>query len=548
MTDTFIVQNFKERIEAVTKLYLDSYYPKATHYGKSEKFIHDNIWGTTYYRKWEIALIDSLLLQRLRNIHQTGLAYLVFPTATHTRFDHTLGVLSIVEKIVESINKKENATIGSKERYSLRLAAIFHDIGHGPFSHITEEVYEDMDVFREIKKYINDKFSVNPKPHEIMSYLIISSEYFKNWFNERIIQENLMPPQISKHIDLEKIAGYIIGYSDDPNEKYLADIINGPIDADKLDYLARDAKFSGLSIGYDLDRYFKTIDLYKVEKDGRSYLRLSIPLSGVNSLEQMIISKMNLYSSLYHHQKVRCTERMFVQFCKQIIKGEVNRGNLKIDHPVDFLYYVDSDLINFYKENNPFKKEARRLYSKISQRNLMNRALIISRPFILNLEASGSTKINFNALINDCKNKNELLRKEIVRESNKLIEKDNKNELRISEYDVIIDVPKQPSMEETLGTTVPIDMTILGKERDKDVEIDRIFPIKAWAEGYANVKWRGHIFTYKEAQEYVNQATRQVISKKYKILFSKNATVLCKIDYSMIDDEKQLKLRLGVIN
>jgi HD superfamily phosphohydrolase len=542
LVDQTLVHDFKTRIEALTEDALSSYVPTEKIDLTSGKYIHDAVWGTNYYEPWELALIDSPLIQRLRNIHQTGLAFLVYPSALHTRFDHTLGVIAIVDKVVDSLNRKTKTSpiLSYEERCTLRLAAVLHDVGHGPFSHVVEDVYKETNEFKAIKNWIIDGLHVNPKPHEIMSYLIVSSDYFKAWFDQRIRKDGMMERNLSTVVDVNKIAGYIIGYSADTQKKYLADIINGPMDADKLDYLARDAKFSGLSIGYDLDRYFKTIDIHRMTINDKVFVRLSVPLSGVNSLEQMIISKMMLYSSLYHHQKVRCVERMFVQLCANVMKGESKKAKLKIEHPVDFLKFVDSDFIKFLGDN-PFKKEAEKLYFNISKRNLMKRALIISRPFVRGIEESISIRMRFQKLLSDCKSQNEFLRKRIAEEATKIAKKQHKVFSKIEANHILIDIPEIPSMEETIGTTIPIDFTVLGE--DRDVEVDEIFPIKAWVEGYTAVKWRGHVFCYKDFQPYVNKAARKVfLEAPYNILFSRSATVLCKIKYCMLEEEKQMEL------
>ena len=507
------------------------------------KFIHDAVWGTTFYYPWEIAILDLPLLQRLRSIHQTGLAFLVYPTAFHTRFDHTLGVVAIVDKLIDNINKKNlydygTVRIGEEDRVTLRLAALLHDIGHGPFSHVSENVFGKMPKFLEIKKWINKEYQVTPKPHEILSFMIVSSSKFGTWFDSNLRNERI------QLINLSTTAEYIIGYSKDPQKKYLADIINGPMDADKLDYLARDAKFSGLTIGYDVNRYFKTIDIYRRKIGNIVFNRLGVPLSGVNSLEQMILSKMMLYSSLYHHQKVRCAEGMYVSLCENVINGKNKKNSkLKLNHPLDFLKYVDSDLINFstiidsdcFHKTNP----ANNFHQCLCKRDLMKRALIISQIFVKNID-NDQTKIGYNKLLTDCRKNNLKLKERIVEEVNIIIKKEGVKMEKVSIDEIILDVPKPPSMEESLSTMVPID---IGMNEPQDIEIGEIIPIKQWAEGYNAVKFRGHVFCPSNIQIKVNKASRIVLmDHPYNIIFEKQATDHCHIEYVMLDEEKQAKL------
>ena len=511
---------------------------------KNGKDIHDTVWGTTFYHPWEVAILDLPILQRLRNIHQTGLAFLVYPTATHTRFDHTLGVVAIVDRLIDNTNKKSNSTlIGEEDRFTLRLAALLHDIGHGPFSHVSENVFGKMPEFSKLKKSINKKYGVTPKPHEIISFMIVSSNKFERWFDLNVRRDN---DDKIKLVNIEKVAEYIIGYSESPQKKYLSDIINGPMDADKLDYLARDAKFSGLTIGYDVNRYFKTIDISRRKFNNITFTRLGVPLSGVNSLEQMIISKMMLYSSLYHHQKVRSAESMFALLCENIITGGTRKNSkLNLNHPLDFLNYVDSDFINFSTfndSNNQFKnKSATNIHQCLCKRDLMKRALIISKIFIKNMD-NGQTNVGYKKLLEDCHENNSELRGRIADGVNKIIKRENSELKKISVDEIILDFPKQLSMEESLSTMVPAGSDV---NEPKDIEIGEIIPIKQWAEGYNAVKLRGHIFCPSNIQKQVNKAARKVlIDPPYNIMFEKAATEHCHIEYQILEEEKQTNINL----
>jgi HD superfamily phosphohydrolase len=527
-----VVEEFKERINKFAESWLSSYYPKEN----VGKFIHDSVWGTNFFEKWEVALIDSPLLQRLRDIHQTGFAFFLYPTALHTRFDHTLGVISIVDRIVDSLNKNNEEKgikkIESEERYMLRLAALLHDIGHGPFSHVSEEVYGALPEFSHLQKWFTQKFNVDPKPHEILSYMIASSEYFVNWFDTRIRKvKELMPHALALKLDLLKIAGFIVGYSQDNQKKYLADIINGPIDIDKLDYLARDAKFAGLSIGYDVYRYFKTVNLGRItDESNNPFVRLTIPLSGINAIEQMLIGKIMLTSSIYHHHKIRCAEAMFKKLCKLIIEGKIQQnGFLKLKHPTDFLDYVDSDFFNHFIINSSFTEEARYLAQRILERDLMKRALIISPPFIEGfLDEKSKTGIGFKRLKDDCENNGRDLQNKIASEVNAT----KKTGEKIRPDDIIIDVPKQLIMKESLKTIITETETRTAKR----VELVDIFPLLAWVANYNRMKWRIHIFCYPEVQESVNKASRKILlNAPYKIDVLEPASTLCKLPHCSLD-------------
>lgn len=121
--------------------------------GFRPKQVNDPIWGAVELLPWEVALLDTPLLQRMRGVKQLGLAPLVFPSASHDRLEHQLGVVGATEKMILALSQqidrwnRDNPTrllpgINKFDRYGLRLAALLHDIGHGPFSHALEPVLE----------------------------------------------------------------------------------------------------------------------------------------------------------------------------------------------------------------------------------------------------------------------------------------------------------------------------------------------------------------------------------------------------------------------
>ena len=120
------------------------------------KVINDPVWRTVRVEGWELLVIDSPIFQRLRHIHQLGLAGLVFPGANYSRFEHSIGVLHQVQRLIEAINRNARAyaerrrvppvvRVGPQDEVVLRLAALLHDIGHGFFSHVSERVMSRFD-------------------------------------------------------------------------------------------------------------------------------------------------------------------------------------------------------------------------------------------------------------------------------------------------------------------------------------------------------------------------------------------------------------------
>ena len=176
-------KTIEKDVEAFVKEKLNGYLPE----NRGEKTIHDPVWGSVDYSGWEMQLIDSPLFQRLRDINQVGLAVLTYPAARHSRFEHSLGVASAAKMMCDKIDKNsKDYTIPDAFRNRIVLAALLHDIGHCFYSHLSETIYGDLKEFAELRKVFNSFLELKPKPHEILSFVIINTESFKEFFEEYV--------------------------------------------------------------------------------------------------------------------------------------------------------------------------------------------------------------------------------------------------------------------------------------------------------------------------------------------------------------------------
>jgi HD superfamily phosphohydrolase len=148
------------------------------------KILYDAVLGTHELSPLEVSIIDSPFVQRLRGIHQTSLAFLTFPSARHSRFEHSIGVSIMADRMGTALNKYlikfmslKEIEIGIKE---LRIAGILHDIGHGPFSHTSEDIIAQLPSIK--KMYEKNEFK-KLKPHELIAFKLLNSGSFKDFFN-----------------------------------------------------------------------------------------------------------------------------------------------------------------------------------------------------------------------------------------------------------------------------------------------------------------------------------------------------------------------------
>jgi hypothetical protein len=237
--------------------------------------------------------------------------------------------------------------VADEDRYALRLAALFHDLGHGPFSHALEPVLEPEAVlrappeqnkageaagpdwrteFKSLERTLQEIYSFNSKPpiSELIAVLIVASEPVTAILNNR-----RFPLSATVPIDQlqDRMIAAITGAVEGPGADHLSAVISGQIDADKMDYLQRDAHHAGLEIGFDISRLMSKVEILQVREDNinasvgdlrqrvakaprKTLLQLGIAASGFGSFEQMLIGRTFLYDRLYHHHKVRAAEAM----------------------------------------------------------------------------------------------------------------------------------------------------------------------------------------------------------------------------------------------
>jgi HD superfamily phosphohydrolase len=240
--------------------------------------IRDPVHGFIYRESHERDLIDTKLFQRLRSLHQLALAYLVYPGATHTRFDHSLGAFHVAGGLAKALVQSD------AEKRLVRLASLLHDVGHGPFSHVAEPILQ-----KHSSKAVFAGKSES-KIHELIS--------------AKIILENTELKEFLSDRDRQNIVGLLNGSF---GHSYLHEIVSGPIDADKQDYLLRDSYFTGVKYGiYDQERLKNTLRVHEDNDD----MVLAISIDGMHALEQFVLAKYYMTTQVYRHRIRLITDQM----------------------------------------------------------------------------------------------------------------------------------------------------------------------------------------------------------------------------------------------
>lgn len=493
------LSELKREIEIFTSKYL----PDDVDIYSRGKIIHDTIWKTNFFHSHEVAIINTPIIQRLRYINQMGFVSHVYPTARHSRFEHSLGVTILSNRFCDIINSKKDIKLSQDDIISIRLSALLHDVGHCLFSHSSELVYGDY-----LKRCIEQEFSncdVNPSPHEFFSYLIVTSKTFQSYFANlcRIYSLNL---------DLREIALRIVGGTDSELNRFKTSIINGPFDADKLDYFHRDSQFSGIPVQLDLDRLLYEVDISDFGDDSNTQVKdLTIGIGGISSIEQIIFNKMILYTTIYNHHKVQSIDCMFKGIFEYIltnnIKININGKKKHIRSATDFLYLVDHDLFSLHTASKDVA--LKQMLDNILHRRLLKRALIISRTTVTNdcLEHFVSTPANRKEKVNE------------LRELAKIIHTESKANCHESE--IWIDIPKPPTFKD--ATMIQI-RTCKGHDSKQYKTIDKFYPYKQFEELYKIHKLNFHVFAPEKCISTVIDASKKIFKERFNMEFNEMAT------------------------
>ena len=319
----------------------------------------------------ELKIIDTPIFQRLRRIRQLSGAHLIYPGAQHTRFEHSLGVMHIASMAGQALAEK--GVVSSDDIQNLRLAGLLHDIGHGPFSHLFEEIFEE-----------KRKISHEDLGRDIILKTEIGDIISKNGFDKKLIT---------------KLA------FGDSKLQFMNEIISGVLSADMMDYLLRDGYFTGAEHAkIDHHRLTHSLDVYKN--------KLALDKSSLVNFETMMISRYQMFKAVYFHKTVRAGEVMLLE-AMDLAEGELGLSSMNLD---EYLQLSDdvilAKLLNLPEHNSKLKASKkiatdylnRNLFKSVFESTLTGKAITKKRMQELREEISKKSKIDINEIFVDSSN------------------------------------------------------------------------------------------------------------------------------------------------
>lgn len=313
------------------------------------KTVNDTVHGSITLEGAARDLLETLEVQRLNAVRQLGLTYLVFPGANHTRLEHQLGAYHVAQAMAAALGLPE------EEGHLVAVAALLHDLGHGPFSHTLERVLTHRTGMDHM---------------EVTRRLILGEEDSVPGLERTFFEDRPRVPDVLEGagMDPEAVARLIRGSpslraldrfedASPADRPYLGQMVHGVLDADQIDFLLRDAQYTGVAHGIiDLPRLLATLRL--AEGD------LVADRKGLSAVEGFLVARGLMYTSVYFHKTVRIAETM--------LSRAVERAEADLD-AVRFLN--DAELMAWLQRQGGLSEETalrlkyRRLYKRILTRD-----------------------------------------------------------------------------------------------------------------------------------------------------------------------------------
>lgn len=342
------------------------------------KVINDALWGSIRLESWEVAILDTRLVQRLRFLRQLGVAHWVYPSAGHSRLEHSLGVLHQMEALLAAVERSAaagNNALDDSTRKLLRIAALIHDCGHAVMSHVSEEFINDLPGVAALRSRLHREFNPRKRPSasECFAAVFVQSPAFRQLLR--------LPVTGAAFIrDVEKatrqIAALILGGPAIAEAAFLTLLVNGAFDADKLDYMPRDSLMAGVPCPIDAGRVIETVRVVDVPREMlhpkypkwaglpatvETIRVLTLAGSGARVLDELAMARTLLFDKVYFHHKVRALEVMVRRALRSLPRRSIS----------EWLDLVDDELL---------VGTSRSTFDSVRSRDLLKRAVVLTPP------------------------------------------------------------------------------------------------------------------------------------------------------------------------
>lgn len=280
-----------------------------------------------------LELIDSPLFQRLRHIRQLGLCCLAFPGAEHSRFQHALGAYHLANVVLNGWRQNLAFELPNADRLTVLAAALLHDVGHGPYSHALEHVFSGLShesIGQQlIRQYLGPIFERHGLQVEECCHLLLPSKAFSP-------ASQLQPPSGANSLNASTSPSIL-----------MRDLISGPVDVDRMDYLQRDSLYTGVKYGlFDSERILDCLSPLETPQG----LILVLQPKGVEAVEEFLFSRYFMYWQVYFHPTVRAAEAV-LRLALQRARWLWTTGrNLELPAPIEFLFRavnIETGQLNF---------------------------------------------------------------------------------------------------------------------------------------------------------------------------------------------------------
>ena len=391
----------------------------------SKKIIKDPVHGYIELDDFARALLDSPALQRLRYIRQLGFSYLVYPGANHTRFEHSLGTMYLSDIASQRFG------LSDAERMLVAAAALLHDIGHGPFSHASEPLLEE---------YLH-------QTHDAIGLFVHGQT------RDILVQHD---------IDPDKLCALVTGHHP------LSSIIHGDLDVDRMDYLLRDAYYTGAPYG--------TVDAQRLIRNMvRTDDGIILDENGINAAESLLIARTMMRPAVYFHHVSRIGESMFQLAMQEHLKSSG-------DETADRLLHMD-DMGCMHTLRTSKSPVAKMLIKRIYVRQLFKRALYV-----------GQDQVNTAAFP-----------RALTLEKNQELAAAIADAAGVEPHTVLLDIPVFPR-DMSMGVRV--------KNRNTVVNFEEITPRIRTLNETRREQWRLGVYTLQDQREAVAETAADVLHVK----------------------------------